>query len=232
MGSPGSWWQRIRGRTQAAATLQTEPGRRSGVPDSTTPSTVAVEAERLRIYRDLHDDIGARLVSILHSASEPQVQELARLALHDLREVVYHARAEPGSLGQIFGEIRAELTERLHLAGWKLEWADSPMPDQVLPGERALHLYRIVREAATNALKHSNSGVLQVRTRHVDGAVYIEITDLGERWHDDHPGPDPARGSGLATMQSRASRLGGALELRDATLQGTKVLLRFPIDPS
>ena len=191
----------------------------------------AVKAERERIYSDLHDDIGARLLSILHSTNEPGVQELARQALHDLREVVYHARGEPATLRQVMAEIHAEQAERLALAGWTLLWEQEDMPDRVLPGERTIHLYRIVREATSNALKHGATHTLRVRARHVEDMVYVEITDLGQRWDVDGQAPMRGQGAGLASMQSRAARLGGQLELKAATLQGTKMLLRFPLSP-
>ncbi len=194
--------------------------------DQLATNIAAVNAERARIYRDLHDDIGARLVSVLNLSQDPAVQELARLALRDLREVVYHARGEPGTLEEVMGEIRGELSDRLEQAGWSLSWLVEDLPDVLLPGERTLHLYRIIREATTNAIKHVPPGTLRLRARHVDGLMYIDISDQGE-----HFDATSSLGSGLQTMRARAEQLGGALELGPATLQGTKVLLRFPLPP-
>ncbi|MDE3009577.1 MAG: ATP-binding protein [Pseudomonadota bacterium] len=186
----------------------------------------AVHEERARIYRDLHDDIGARLVSILSASTDERIRELARDALHDLREVVYHARGEPGSLEQVLGEIRSELADRLKLAGWRLEWLPEALPDVLLPGDCTIHVYRILREATTNAIKHAAPGTLRVRMRVHGGMVYVDITDQGGQEPD---GSLTSSGAGQQGMRDRAERIGGQLAIEPGTLCGTKVMLRFPL---
>ena len=222
----GRWLRRgPPGEVGAAGTGPERPGDAPAEAAREACTLSAVQAERLRIYQDLHDDIGARLVSILSLSSDARIQQLARDALSDLREVVYHARGEPATLTQVLGEIRAELAGRLEQGGWQLAWIDSPLPEVVLPGEATIHLYRIVREAATNAIKHARPGVLRVRVRHAEGMMYLDVTDQGRG--DDHPVIRP--GSGHQGMRQRAKRMGGQLDIEPGTLCGTKVVLRFPL---
>lgn len=209
------WW-RISAKPAVPATAGPDPGPRDALH--------AIHEERARIYRDLHDDIGARLVSILSASSEERIRELARDALHDLREVVYHARGEPGTLDQVLGEIRAELANRLDMAGWRMDWQQECLPEALLPGDCTIHLYRILREATTNAIKYAAPGTLRIRVRAQDGMVYLDITDQG--------GPEGAHvagGSGQQGMRDRAERIGGQLQIEPGTLCGTKVVLRFPL---
>jgi signal transduction histidine kinase len=227
------WWSFARlPATMRGSNLARDSGAcRCGAADASSDARqstmVAIHAERARIYGDLHDDIGARLVSIMSASSEERIRELARAALQDLREVVYHARGEPGTLEQVLGEIRAELAQRLEYAGWQLLWHAEDLPEVVLSGDRTIHVYRILREATTNAIKYAAQGVLRVRVRHLDGMVYLDITDQG--------GPDEVlhpEGNGQRGMRDRAERLGGELRIGPGTLCGTKVVLRFPLTGS
>ena len=231
------WWAPSVWRRVAASPL--ESGRPAGPEDpdaakgsvSSAESLHAIHEERARIYRDLHDDIGARLISIMSASSEERIRELARDALHDLREVVYHARGEPGTLEQVLGEIRNELSDRLALAAWKLDWQQASLPDVLLPGDCTIHVYRILREATTNAIKHAAPGTLRVRMRVHAGMVYVDITDQGGHDHELDPGTTGS-GAGQQGMRDRAQRLGGRLEIEPGTLCGTKVVLRFPLPGS
>lgn len=226
------WWAPSEWRRVSASPLDGEPGHPHQGADRQPgggrgdESLHAIHEERARIYRDLHDDIGARLISIMSASQEERIRELARDALHDLREVVYHARGEPGTLEQVLGEIRSELSERLALAGWQLDWQQEAMPDVLLPGDCTIHVYRILREATTNAIKHASPGTLRVRMRVHAGMVYVDITDQGG--HELDPGMT-GNGAGQQGMRDRAERIGGRLEIEPGTLCGTKVVLRFPL---
>lgn len=218
-----AWWR-------PAAWLRGRAGNDAGAP-TTGPADGkdplhAVHEERARIYRDLHDDIGARLVSIMSGSSEERIRELAREALHDLREVVYHARGVPGTLEEVLGEIRGELSERLGLAGWQLDWQQEALPAALLPGDSTIHVYRILREAATNAIKHAAPGRLRVRIRVFEGMVYLDLTDQGGQ---DAELAQGGNGAGRQGMIARAERLGGQLDFQPGTQCGTKVMLRFPL---
>ncbi len=186
----------------------------------------ATLAERERIHADLHDDIGARLLGMIHSAESPEQADRARALLQDLRDVVTRSRGTPGSLADTLAEIRAESSQRLAAVGLELVWElNEDLPDTELDTARALHLHRIVREAISNVIRHAQAGRVRVRTRAVDGRLLLDLTDDGG-------GPESAprsSGRGLDNMRERAAELAGAIDWRPGTEGGMKVLLTMPL---
>lgn len=187
----------------------------------------AAAAERERIYNDLHDDIGAKLLNLIYGAREPQQADLARSVLQDLRDVVSRSRGTPGSLLEVLSDIHAESGQRLGSLGVDLLWEQAEtLPDPVLDHSQALHLYRIVREALTNALRHARPRRMRIRVRQAPAELLLEITDEGG---DEAPTVAVGAGRGTQGMQERAAELHGSIAWSSGTLGGTKVLLRVPL---
>jgi signal transduction histidine kinase len=187
----------------------------------------ATLAERERIYGDLHDDIGARLLGMIHSAESPEQADRARAVLQDLRDVVTRSRGTPGSLSDTLAEIRAETRQRLSEAGIELLWEiNDDLPDPQLDTARSLHLHRIVREAISNVIRHARAGRVRVRTKAQGGKLLLDLTDDGG-------GREPAstsKGRGLDNMRERATELAGDIDWKPGTEGGTKVLLTMPLE--
>jgi signal transduction histidine kinase len=186
-----------------------------------------IAEERQRIFGDLHDDIGAKLLDLVHTASTPEQADLARTALQDLRDVVSRSRGAPGSLLQVLGEMRSEAESRLMAGGVTLEWVQaSDLPDPLLDQGHALHLYRIVREAISNALKHARPGQVRIRVSALGAAdLLLDITDDGPEPF----APEAGTGQGTDSMRNRADALRGSIDWEKGTTGGTKVVLRVPL---
>lgn len=186
----------------------------------------AAAAERERIHNDLHDDLGARLLQLIYEAPTPRQADLARAVLQDLRDVVTRSRGSAGTLEHVLADIRREATQRLATIGTTLRWEQpEPLPDLPLAADRALHLYRIVREAISNALRHAEARRLRVRVRCTLERLDLELTDDGSAG----PPLDPAAGRGMQTMKQRAGELQGEIAWLRGTEGGTKVLLSLPL---
>ncbi len=215
----------LRTQRRQLAAVHVDAERRM-VERETLARAQATLAERERIYADLHDDIGARLLGMIHAAESPQQADRARAVLQDLRDVVTRSRGTPGSLGDTLGEIRAESAQRLAAAGLQLAWeASEALPDPQLDSARALHLHRIVREAVSNVIRHARAGRVRVRIQYVDGKLVLDLTDDGG-------GRDATRtsaGRGVETMRERAAELDAAIDWKPGTEGGTKVLLTMPL---
>ncbi|MEO7936771.1 MAG: ATP-binding protein [Dokdonella sp.] len=188
----------------------------------------ATLAERERIYGDLHDDIGARLLGMIHSAESAEQADRVRAVLQDLRDVVTRSRGTPGSLSDTLAEIRGETSQRLAAAGLELVWEiNDDLPDPELDTARALHLHRIVREAISNVIRHARAGRVRVRTKAIGGKLLLDLTDDGGGRE-----PSSSKGRGLDNMRERAAELEGDIDWKPGTEGGTKVLLTMPLGDS
>ncbi|NCT66466.1 MAG: ATP-binding protein [Rhodanobacteraceae bacterium] len=187
----------------------------------------AVAAERERIYSDLHDDLGARLLGMIHAAESPRQADLARALLQDLRDVVTRSRGTPGTLEDVLADIRAEAQQRLGAAGIALAWEQhGDLPATPLEPARALHLYRIVREAVSNVIRHAQARHVRVRAGLAGQHLCLDLTDDGSG-----AGVAPAApGGGRRSMRERAAELAGDIHWAPGTLGGTKVLLSVPLE--
>lgn len=199
-------------RNDTAARLEDE--RRQGAED-----------ERRRLLDDLHDDIGAKLLNLIHSLERPEQADLVRSVVQDFRDVVSRSHQDACTLLQALGQIREETEARLDACGGSLDWqqpSDTPDPD--LDERQTLHLFRIVREAVTNALRHGRATRVRMRIRALADELLLDLTDDG-------PGLPvaSAAGRGIAGMRHRAHALQGQIDWESGTHGGTKVILRFPL---
>lgn len=219
LGLAAGWWL-----TRAAARRATRTDAAAALRRTLLRSRTEAD-ERERIYRDLHDDIGAKLLDLALTADDPRHADLARSILQDLRDVVSRSRGAPGTLQAVLDEIRAECEQRLDAFGVALRWqADDALPDPQLGHAESLHLYRIVREALTNALKHARPAAIRVRVVAAGGELLIDVTDEG--------GDAPATiggGRGTENMVARAEALQGSIHWTPGTQGGTKVVLKVPL---
>ncbi len=188
---------------------------------------LALSAERERIYSDLHDDVGAKLLDLIYRAESAENAALARAALKDLRDVVSRARGEPASLLEALSEMEAEARTRLGAAEISLNWRqDDDIAERRLDAAQHLHLFRIVREAISNVIRHAHAQALSVRLAVVAQILRIEIKDDGVGMAADPQGD----GRGKSNMRKRADELAGHITWRDGTLGGTRVLLSLPLE--
>jgi len=185
-----------------------------------------VESERDRIARDLHDDIGAKLLTLIHESNSERVADLARAAIAEMREVVAGLRAQPLALGDALADWRAELAQRAAAAGCEMSWRQpEDVPAVRLSPRQQLNLARILREAASNALRHAGARAIEVAIEFGRGSLGIVVRHGGAV-------TDPARwreGTGLATMRRRAADLAGSIAWRRESAGGGEPALRLEL---
>ena len=190
----------------------------------------AAAAERQRIASDLHDDLGAQLVTMaqasLYAGDTSRVAELARQALTDMRLSVRGLTGEPGPVLHVLADWRAETVERLILAGITVLWnANDPPVHWMLPARMQVQLTRILREAVSNVIRHSGA-----RRCWVDIHVASDHLQLGIE--DDGRGLDPSlvsQGHGLGNMLRRARVLDASLQIVPRQGGGVSVRLGVPL---
>jgi signal transduction histidine kinase len=127
------------------------------VTDADIAATQAAKNERKRIMQDLHDTMGAQLLTLVHRSTHEKYTEDVRSTLHSLRKSVHLlSTSKPILLGQMIAEWRTELNEKTDELDIQLEWplhADS-LEEVKIPLRQALRIAFIARESlVTSALK-------------------------------------------------------------------------------
>ena len=191
--------------------------------------------ERQRIMQDMHDGLGSQLLSSLMlvergAVSQPQMAQLLRESIDDMRLAIDALAAEDAGLLSALGNLRYRMEPRLKAAGMTLVWDARGLPEEVdLNPDSVLPILRIVQEALTNVLKHSNARIVQVVIAVERGAggewLNLRVTDNGRGIVEERSG-----GRGLLNMRNRANRIGAQLKIDTVPGAGTSVALRCRID--
>jgi signal transduction histidine kinase len=172
--------------------------------------------ERLRLAQDLHDDIGARLLTLMYKAKSPEMEEYVRHTLQDLKTLTRGLAAPSHRLSHAAAEWKADLAQRLGAARVELSWSCEFDNDILLSVVQWSALTRILRELVSNSIAHS-----QARRVEVDLRLENDRLDLGVS--DDGVGRNPqawAHGLGLGGVRKRVKQLGGAVHWRELTPRG------------
>jgi signal transduction histidine kinase len=160
--------------------------------------------ERERIARDIHDDLGAKLLYLLQK-SEPNQQIIVRETLDDLRYLLNSLDGEDITLDEALATWRVETSERALQQHTRLNWQAHIADDRSLTAFEYHHLTRMLREAITNVFKHSQPSHLSVDIFHPSpDFLGITIRNDGPHTHNNSGG-----GRGLQNMQRRAQSLHG-----------------------
>ncbi len=183
------------------------------------------QKERERIYGDLHDDLGAKLLSLVYRAHDETSAQLARSALQDLRDIVSSKEHEALQLEQALDKWQAEARQRLHGAGMKLEWHQSlSLHEQACNPTWTVNVGKVIREAISNIIKHTDTSRVAVRVWEHQGALHLAIEDFGSI----RPDCDTFRGRGTRSMDTRMAESGGHIRWQDKAGGGCIVELRTP----
>lgn len=196
---------------------------------------VAVGTERARILQDMHDGMGAQLITAKRLALRDEVdrQELALVideSLQDLRLIIDSLDVAEGDVLPLLGNLRFRLAPRLAALGIRLSWhADAVPPLEGLNATGALSILRIVQESINNALKHARPTHLHIEIVAEGKGLCIQVRDDGQGFDAGHvEAGQPKGGRGLTGMRLRAERLGGTLSVESGAGKGTIVTLRVP----
>jgi two-component system, NarL family, sensor histidine kinase UhpB len=199
----------------------------------------AQEAERLRVARELHDEIGQTLTAVTIQAERAADGEPA-LAPDALRRVADAVRESLDEVRRIARELRPEALDDLGLVNalialcTRVDAQTGPRVKRELQGalpplsaEVELVLYRIAQESLTNALRHSDARSATVSLEADAESVTLRVADDGKGM----PAQLPAGTAGIAGMRERALLAGGRLTIDSRRGHGTEVRLTIPVEP-
>jgi signal transduction histidine kinase len=199
---------------------------------------LSVVSERNRLALDLHDVVSQKLYSLVLTAEAAvtlldrdadaardqvvKLQAIARQALDELRSLIFELRPPDLARDGLCGALRkhVEVLRRVQSADVELEGDLELEPDP----RRDAEVFRIAQEAMQNALRHAQPSRIVVRLGNPDGRLRLDVVDDGIGFDPDEPGLRSRR-LGLTSMEERAQRIGGRLDIRSSPGQGTTVHL-------
>ncbi|HEY0818139.1 MAG TPA: ATP-binding protein [Rhizobacter sp.] len=167
--------------------------------------------ERLRIAQDLHDDIGARLLTLMYKAQSPEMEDYVRHTLQDLKTLTRGLAAPSHPLSHAAAEWKADLAQRLAAAHIAFGWSFSTDREISLSVVQWSALTRVMRELVNNVISHSQA-------RRVDIEFVLEGDRLDLSVCDNGVGRKPqawSHGLGLGGVRKRVKQLGGEVEWRE-----------------
>ena len=203
---------------------------------------------RNRLALELHDAVSQKLFSLVLTAeaageqmardpeaartSLERLRSLAGEALEELRSLILELRPPELERDGLCGALRkhAEMLRRLHHVEIEVDIDDSVVAAPVAGGSgaRDREILRVAQEALQNAIRHADAQRLGLRLARHDGRLRLEVSDDGGGF--DSADPElRSRRLGLTSMEERAQRLGGSLEIRSAPGAGTTVRLEAPV---
>jgi signal transduction histidine kinase len=201
----------------------------------------ALEQERLRISRDIHDDLGARITEIsLASAlakSKPSfpasaaadfdhICRLSRELVAALYETVWAVNPENDNLDAL-GNYLCQMTNHLcENAQLPCRWSISELPGDLRVSSQLRHnITMAVKEAVHNVIKHSRASEVSLRVEFATGTLVTFVEDNGCGFNVD----ENKAGNGLNNMRRRMADISGKCSIESRPNAGTRVELRLPL---
>jgi signal transduction histidine kinase len=189
--------------------------------------------ERQRIVRDMHDGIGGQLLGLMMQVrsggvDQVEVEQGLQSSIADLRLIVDSMDSAEDSLAETLRAFEHRVRPQVEAAGMRFMVEHGLDETKPGPGPRpTLQILRILQEAVTNAIRHSQATEISLSSREAaEATVAIAIRDNGRGL------PDAIRGGrGLTSMRSRAQAVSGTLDISRGEESGTCLLLTLPGTP-
>jgi len=203
----------------------------------------ALERERTRISRDIHDDLGARLTKIgmLTAQAERESQAGGPPAPPQLRDIAQTAREMVEAVDATVWAVNPRNDTFNHLANYLVHYAEeffrhsdlacqldlpAELPDWPISAEARHNLFLVVKEAMNNVARHAAASKVRLELDLHGTTLSITVRDNGRGFNPSNPG---GRGNGLRNMTQRLQHLGGRLHIESEPGGGTRVALELDL---
>tara|TARA_R110000868_G_scaffold306734_3_gene568126 strand:+ start:56302 stop:58218 length:1917 start_codon:yes stop_codon:yes gene_type:complete len=200
-----------------------------------------IQAERERISRDLHDNVGAQLVNIIsgidlferyEKAEKKQesekvltsLKEEAKSSIGQLRDTIWALKSDENTSDSFVEHVQSYLSTVESISELTINIDLKELKEVHLTPTQSLNIFRIVQEATQNTLKHSGASSLEISGIEKEGRFLLSIVDNGTFRETKGEGTS----SGMGNMKKRAKDIGAEISIEPNEL-GTKILLEFQI---
>jgi len=197
-----------------------------------------LQEERLRISRDLHDNIGAELTYIssvidqkTFGIKDPEVRreyerlsDSSRSAMSQLRETIWAIKTEEITIEKFAAKLNELSRKYSEGLGVKLNIAQSG-EDYLLPPAKVINLFRVCQEAINNAIKYSSCSEIRIELNAESNLLNMIIVDNGKGFDISIT----KTGYGLQNMRERVEEIGGKYSLQSGIDEGTKIKIELTV---
>lgn len=202
---------------------------------------LAIEQERTRMARELHDGLGSMLSGVKHSFTAMQKQmkldeeqenkfqyNIGKLneSIIELRDISHSMASESLLKYGLENSLRDYCNNISQPGEFNISFEALHTSNMHLSEEQSFHIFRIIQELIQNVIKHSGTSqaILQLSYNH--NRLYITVEDNGKGFSMDEA--KRKKGIGLKNIESRIKTLKGKMDLRTAPNEGTSVLIEIP----
>ena len=205
----------------------------------------AVQAERARIARDMHDDLGSSLTQITMlgalahedltgsgraSGYLAQLRDVSMEVIGKMDELVWVVNPRNDSTAALTDYLTQYASQYLKLAEVQLRIDNPPgLPTATLSADSRHQIYLVFKEALNNIVKHSGATEVWLRASAWSGFLCLALEDNGRGFD---PATSRPEADGLGNMRQRLEALGGKCVIESAAGNGTKIQLYIPYAPA
>jgi len=208
-------------------------------------SQTALEEQRMRIARDMHDEAGTTATQLAlladlarampdTTARDERLEDVSRIArtlVKSLEEMVWAVNPTNDTLSHLVSYLAQMASETLGTFSvtCRVRCSDS-LPDVPATAELRRGMFLIAKEAVSNIVEHAEATAVELDIAVRDGRLLMSITDDGRGMPatNDRRSGGPG-GNGLGNMQARAAGLGGSCRIESVTPHGTRLIIDVPL---
>lgn len=192
----------------------------------------AREEERSRIGKEMHDDIGSGLTTILflsnHLKNDLQtsgkIANNANTLIGKMNEIIWSMNMDYDTLEDLVTYLRQHTGEMLESADIHYHFhIPASIPEVTLSGEQRRNIYLVVKESLHNIIKHAQAQEVNI-SFHFDQYIHILIRDNGKGFNEEEI---RRFGNGLKNMNQRMESIGGSFDIKNN--HGVTITLKAPI---
>ena len=197
-----------------------------------------LQEQRLRISRDLHDNIGAQLTFIISSIDNlkygfdlsdnlqqklTQISQFTTSTIYELRDTIWAMNKSEISVEDLQSRLSNFVDKARNSSQVEFEFITDTDSDITFSSVEGMNIYRIVQEAVNNAIKYAEANSIIVHFTAVGKRVAVKVQDNGKGFDIEKVN----MGNGLLNMKKRASEINGRLEINSNLETGTQIKFMF-----
>ena len=202
---------------------------------ATAETTNQIQEEKLRISRELHDNIGSQLTFISNSIESfeaengaaiklNEAQTITKNTIRELRRTVWLINQPEFSLEEFVIKLR-DYVRPYETGKPIINIISDEAPDCILKPITATNLFRIIQEGVNNSLKYADASLLEVTLNHQSNKLNVQISDNGKGFDLDKN----SEGYGLKNIKARVETLKGECFYSSKLTEGTQINLILPL---